>query len=114
MRFQPGQTILRRYFRRDRLSFLNVCRVLADDEQGLRMWIPIGTPFWRLLTPDGRDGHQAPVDEMVDAVLGELIWQGSHVMAFMPTGAAHSIWWFFAPDGEFQGWYGNLEEPYVR
>jgi predicted RNA-binding protein associated with RNAse of E/G family len=114
MFFTPGQTILRRYFRGGRVSFLNVCRVLADDERGLRMWLPIGTPFWRLLTPDGRDGHSASVEEMVEASLGELTWRGSHVMIFMPPGAAHSIWWFFSPDGEFEGWYGNLEEPCTR
>lgn len=124
MRFAPGQTVLRRYFRNGRVSFLNVCRVLADDERGLRLWLPIGTPFWRLLTPDGRDGHAASVDEMTEASLGELTWRGSHVMVFMPAGSglggrdgrgvAHSVWWFFSPTGEFEGWYGNLEAPYTR
>ena len=114
MRFAPGQTILRRYFRGDRVTFLNVCRVLADDERGLRMWLPIGTPFWRRLTPDGRDAHTASVEEMAAAPLGELSWDGSHVMVFMAPGTAHSIWWFFGPDGEFNGWYGNLEAPYAR
>jgi hypothetical protein len=114
MRFAAGQTILRRYFRGDRITFLNVCRVLADDERGLRMWLPIGTPYWRRLTPDGRDAHAASVEEMATAPLGELTWGGSHVMVFMPPDAAHSIWWFFGPDGAFKGWYGNLEAPYVR
>jgi len=114
MRFAPGQPVLRRYYRGGRIGFLNVCRVLADDERGLRMWLPIGAPFWRSLTPDGRDTHTASVEETVAASLGELTWQGSHVMVFMPPAAAHSIWWFFAPDGEFRGWYGNLEAPYTR
>jgi hypothetical protein len=115
MRFAPGQTVLRRYFRNGRISFLNVCRVLADDERGLRLWLPIGTPFWRLLTPDGRDGHTASVDEMTEASLGELTWRDSHVMVYMPPGGvAHSVWWFFTPEGEFEGWYGNLEAPYTR
>ena len=114
MRFAPGQTILRRYFRDGRVSFLNIGQVYADDERGLRMWIPIGTPFWRLLTPDGRDGHQASVDEMAEARLGELTWRGSHVMVFMPPQVAYSVWWFFSPDGRFEGWYGNLEAPYAR
>jgi predicted RNA-binding protein associated with RNAse of E/G family len=114
MRFAAGQTILRRYFRGDRITFLNVCRVLADDEHGLRMWLPIGTPYWRRLTPDGRDAHTASVEEMAAAPLGELTWDGSHVMVFMPPGAAYSIWWFFGPDGAFTGWYGNLEAPFTR
>jgi predicted RNA-binding protein associated with RNAse of E/G family len=114
MRFAPGQPILRRYFRAERICFLNVCRVLADDERGLRLWIPIGTPYWRALTPDGRDFHAATVEEIVGAELGELTWHGSHVLVFMPPHAAYSVWWFFAPDGSFTGWYGNLEEPYTR
>ncbi len=112
--FSPGQTILRRYFRNGRVSFLNVCRVIADDERGLRMWLPAGTPFWRLLTPDGRDGHQASVDEMAEATLRELTWQGSHVLILMLPGATSSVWWFFSPEGGFEGWYGNLEAPYAR
>jgi len=114
MRFAPRQTVLRRYYRAGRIGFLNVCRVHADDERGLRMWLPIGTPYWRSLTPDGRDAHTAPIEEIVAAPLGELTWEGSHVLVFMPPGAAHSIWWFFSPDGEFRGWYGNLEAPYTR
>ena len=56
MRFAPGQPVLRRYYRGGRIGFLNVCRVLADDERGLRMWLPIGAPYWRSLTPDPFDG----------------------------------------------------------
>jgi hypothetical protein len=114
MSFTPGQTIVRRYFRGGRVSFLNVCRVIADDERGLRLWLPIGAPFWRLLTPDGRDGHTAGIEELAEAQLGELVWQQSHAMIFMPPDAAHSVWWFFGPDGQFEGWYGNLEEPCAR
>jgi hypothetical protein len=115
MRFAAGQTVLRRFFRGDRINFLNVCRVLADDDQGLRMWLPIGTPYWRRLTPDGRNGHEAPVAEILaTGELAELTWSGSHVLVFLPPRAAHSIWWFFGPDGEFKGWYGNLEAPSGR
>jgi predicted RNA-binding protein associated with RNAse of E/G family len=115
MIFEPGQTILRRYFKGGRVSFLNVCRALADDERGLRLWVPIGTPFWRLLTPDGRDAHQASWEEILaTGQLGLLPWHSSHIMIFMPPDAAHSVWWFFGEDGEFQGWYGNLEAPYTR
>ncbi len=114
MRFAPGATIVRRYFRGGRISFLNVCRVLADDECGLRVWIPIGAPFWRSLTLDGRDAHTASPAEILVAPLGELVWREAHTMVFMPPGAAHSVWWFFGPDGGFRGWYGNLEEPCVR
>jgi Protein of unknown function (DUF402) len=114
MRFAPGQTVLRRYFVDGKISFLNVGRVEADDELGLRMWIPIGAPFWRRLTVDGRDGHTATVEELADAELGELTWTGSHVLVYMPPGPASSVWWFFDPDGEFAGWYVNLEDPYAR
>jgi hypothetical protein len=108
----PGRTVLRRYFRGSRLSFLNVAIVVADDERGLRLWIPAGAPYWRLVDAAGRTLHDASVHDLADARLTELTWSGD-VLVFMPPGAAHSVWFFFA-DGEFTGWYGNLEAPYVR
>jgi hypothetical protein len=112
--FATGRTVVRRYWRAGRIGFLNVMRVVADDERGLRLWQPAGTPFWRLMTPDGRTHHDGRIDELDDVSLTELIWQGSDMLVFMPPGEAWSVWWFFAPGGAFREWYVNLEDPYRR
>lgn len=30
-------------------------------------------------------------------------------LIWLPAGAGHAVWWLFAPDGAFTGWYVNLE-----
>ncbi|MDX6295470.1 MAG: hypothetical protein QOH50_4545 [Kribbellaceae bacterium] len=114
--FVPGQTLLRRYWTGGRISVLNIHRVVADDELGLRLWLPAGTPYWRMLTADGRTQHEAPVEAVGEsAVLTQVTWRGADVMVWLPPGEAYSVWWFWDPvSGDFQGWYGNLEAAAVR
>jgi hypothetical protein len=45
--------------------------------------------------------------------LGPRAWSGPDILMFFPTGAAHSVWWFWRDDGAFDCWYVNLEEPGV-
>jgi hypothetical protein len=96
--FVPGQTVLRRYWTGGRSSVLNIHRVVADDELGLRLWLPAGTPYWRVLTADGRTQHEAPVEAMREsAVLTEVTWRGADVMVWLPPGEAyrtgHPLYW---------------------
>lgn len=83
--------------------------VVSRDERGQLLWIPIGAaarrpaldrPIREIPRDDWPDGGFPLVDEP---------WDTFHVLALQPTGANHSVWWFFAPDGEFQNWYVNLE-----
>ncbi|HEY0475134.1 MAG TPA: DUF402 domain-containing protein [Kribbella sp.] len=117
MTFSAGQTILRRYWTGDRITVLNSLRVVADDTDGLRLWLPAGTPYWRVLTADGRTQHEAPFEIAGEsAALAQFRWQGSDVLIWVPPAeVAYSVWWFWdARSGEFQGWYGNLEAAAVR
>jgi hypothetical protein len=110
MTFTAGETVLRRYFKGDQLTFMNVLRVVSDDDRGLRLWLPAGSPYWRRTDAAGRTLHDAPIDELVDSRLAELSWQGN-ALIWMPPDSSYSVWSFFDPD--FEGWYVNLEDPYV-
>lgn len=114
--FTPGQTILRRYWTGERITVLNVLRVISDDQFGLRLWLPVGTPYWRILTEDGRTQHQAPFEIAGErSTLSQVVWQGSDVMIWVPPSTPYSVWWFWDPaTAEFRGWYGNLEAPAIR
>ena len=101
MKFAPGEVLLRRQWRGGRIAAMFVLRVAADDQQGLRLWLPAGCPFWRLN------------DEERDSRLTRVMWTGSDVMIWMPPGQAYSVWWYWR-DGAFDGWFVNLEEPHVR
>jgi uncharacterized protein DUF402 len=116
-KFARGQIVVRRYWTQNRLAFVNVLTVLADDEDGLRLWLSAGSPYWRIVAPDGRTEHDATIEELgPDASLQELTWTGTDLMIWLPpSGANHSVWWFFdAATGEFDHWYVNLEAPAVR
>lgn len=112
MIFEPGRTVLHRYWRAGHLTLMQVTRVVADDERGLFVWLPIGAKYWRIMSADGRNHRDAPIDQLgADAALAELTWVGYDVLIWKPREEAMSVWWFFAPDGTFAGWKVNLEEP---
>ncbi|GAA1803366.1 DUF402 domain-containing protein [Luedemannella flava] len=104
--------MLRRYFKGDQLTFIKVARVVSDDDTGTLLWLAAGSPYWRLIDAAGRTLHDAAIDELVDARLEELTWEGASLLLWIPPAGAYSVWWFFKPD--FIGWYINLEAPSVR
>ena len=90
------------------MSLLHLVRVAADDEHGLRLWLPAGSPYWRLVGEP--HGHS---DEPRGARLARETWTGTDAMIWMPEGTPYSVWWLWA-DGAFAGWHVALEEPYTR
>lgn len=121
MKFAPGEVLVRRYWRGGRVVLMHLVRVAADDERGLRLWLPAGSPFWRLAGQDEADpgnGLAAPAPEQRHAEsrgprLVRHVWSGTDVMIWMPPQASYSVSWLWA-DGVFAGWQVHLEEPYVR
>ncbi|MFC7546777.1 DUF402 domain-containing protein [Plantactinospora sp. GCM10030261] len=113
-RFPPGQEIVRRYVRGPHLTWAQATRVVADDESGLVLWLPEGADFAYRINPDGGALRGAPTIEAYGAVpLALRRWTDYDVLLLHPPGAAHSVWWFFS-GGSFDGWYVNLETPFVR
>jgi hypothetical protein len=113
MRFEPGQTIVRRYRRGPWRTWAQPMRVISDDDAGLLLWAPQGGEFARLIDVDGKTTHDISPDRMRDPKLTVQTWQGNDVLVLMPPGAGYSVWWFFR-DGAFDGWYINLERPHIR
>src|SRR5437899_3839027 len=80
MRFEPGQPVLRRYFRGGRVSFLHVCRVLADDGHARRLGPAAGMTFapGRVVLHRnvrcGRLGWVRPGRVVSDDERGLLLW----------------------------------------
>ncbi|GIF37188.1 DUF402 domain-containing protein [Actinoplanes xinjiangensis] len=113
MPFEPGQVLTRRYLRGRWCTWAQPMRVIGDDDTGLLLWHPEGSDFARLLDADGNTQHQVTVDRMRDPKLTVHRWEGCDILVLMPPAAAHSVWWFFE-QGDFAGWYVNLEEPCNR
>ncbi len=113
MKFAPGEVLVRRHWRGGRVTLVQVVRVAADDEHGLRLWLPDGSPYWRLVAEGGTGHGEATPDQGRIARLARNRWTGSDVMIWMPEHKPYSVFWFWS-DGMFSGWHANLEEPYVR
>src|SRR5258705_666608 len=111
VKFAPGEVLVRRYWRGGRVTLMHVLRVAADDERGLRLWLPIGSPYWRLVAADGT--HHHAVDQLPRARLARSTWAGSDVMIWMPDNKPYSVFWFWTA-GLFSGWPATLEEPLCR
>src|SRR5436190_10495031 len=116
MRFETGRVVLRRHFLRGhQLGRVWVGRVAADDEHGLWIWIPSGSPWLDVCASDGRRLREVPFAEFgaVPKVMRPFTWSGS-VLMLHPHEGEHSVWFFFGPSGQFRSWYVNLERPGER
>jgi hypothetical protein len=115
MGFLPGRLLLHRGFHRDRLSWITVNRVVADDSRGVLMWRAPGGVHVRLVAQDGRSLRDMPFTEWagLPTRLEHTRWRWMSVLTLIPPHASHSVWWIFHED-RFANWYVNLEEPSVR
>lgn len=103
-----GAELLRRYLRGPHASWLQATRVVAVDERGLLLWLPVGAGFASRVKPDGTAVRAEPIEEFGAAQLRPGSWLGRSALMLMPPGRAHSVWWWFSETG-FDGWYVNLE-----
>ena len=116
MRFERGRVVLHRHFHGDRLGLLKTAWVLADDERGLLLWVPQGAPMLDRKAVDGRGLRAMPFSEWIttDTKLWEVTWRGPGILKYLPPGQDYSVWLFRSAQGEFAGYYVNLEEHGVR
>ncbi len=111
-----GRLVLRRHFMRDNiLARVWAGRVAADDDTGLWLWIARNSVYRDIGAADGRTFREVPFGEWgrTDKALKALTWQGD-VLMLHPRSGAYSLWFFFSQNGDFTGWYVNLEEPGTR
>jgi hypothetical protein len=112
MLLRPGQLILHRNVRRGRLGWVRPARVVSQDKRGLLLWVDRGSPVANEVADDGRGMRGMPFTEWLTRPhrLEVGIWHGPPVLKFLPTEAAHSVWWFRDETDRFRSWYVNLEE----
>jgi uncharacterized protein DUF402 len=115
--WQPGETAVQRFVRTDgTIGQHHPLRVLSDDGEQLVGWLPAGTDMINTTLPDGRHPREAPLAEMfaLSRVRVPGKWIGTHNLRLVTESDWSSVWWFFALDGTFTGWYVNLEIPRGR
>src|SRR5215468_6725456 len=112
MTFERGQRIVRRHRYPDgRLGSVLSGRVVADDEDGLAMWVEAGSQTLRRVDGTGEPTRRLSLftELRMTTLLSLSTWQPFRTLMLMPPGAAHSIWWSWHPNGDFASWYVNLE-----
>jgi hypothetical protein len=116
MRFEPGRPVLYRNVAGGQLLAVRPCRVVSDDERGLLLWLARGSVVGTETAVDGRGIRSMPFAEWVglERHLVVATWRGPGILKFIPPDVDHSVWFFFADEGRFSGWYVNLEERAVR
>jgi len=115
MAWEIGSSALRRHFENTQMSRVWVGRVAANDDRGLLIWIPHGSPARDVIAADGRPFVDVPFADWghIEKSFDPQPWSGNALM-FHPPGVAFSVWWFFTDELEFRGWYVNLERPGTR
>lgn len=91
--------------------------VVADDDDGLVVWLAPGTPCFRaVLAENGRDIRTAGLERQfrVPRAQGLSTWSGNGILKIAPTGESWSVWLFRNDDWMVESWYVNLEDPHQR
>ncbi|ASR34843.1 hypothetical protein BAY61_07485 [Prauserella marina] len=117
MRWDRGDTVVLSFLRPDAsVGQQHPLRVLADDGNDLLGWLPAGTTIVGSRLADGRDLREAPLAERFVTPRMRIRdqWRDSSTLRLISEHTLASVWWFFAVDGGFTGWYVNLELPLGR
>ena len=114
---ETGRVVVRRTLHPDgRISGVQSARVVADDERGLRLWVARGSATMRRVDLRGEPVRHLPwaAELHLPTMLTPATWSGYSTLMLVPADRPWSVWWSWRPDGEFAGWYVNLEAPARR
>jgi len=104
IRFEPGQTVVRREVIRGELWFAYPSICVQDDGDLLVTYLPPGSPF---AFPDG----EFPAGRHPWEIAGHRSWGGHGMVALHWADVDHAIFLFWkGPEREFTGWYFNLQD----
>lgn len=117
--FDPGATVLVQEVWRGRVWSARPMRVIADDGESAALWFPKGTRWMAPTTPAHRERSATRRERMVTSLeLGdwthvEVEWGVSSIWLVEPC-VNHGVCTSWDGEGEWLGWYFNLQEPFVR
>lgn len=115
--WQPGDTALIRNIARSDGTVTTAIPaiVISDTPQLLALYIPAGTRYknnW-VVAPADREASVASSVPSAQRAYRNLVMQSDSIRLYL-SGCGFSIGLNFDAAGEFNGWYGNMEEPFVR
>jgi predicted RNA-binding protein associated with RNAse of E/G family len=114
--FDRGDTIVLRGLHRDgRIASADSVRVVSDDERGLLTWLARGSQVIRRANLAGQSVRNLPLSSQlrVPKIHVACSQTGRDMLLLTPRQSPYAIAWGFV-DGEFGGWYANLQTPARR
>ncbi len=114
--FKPGDTIVQRGLHRDgRIHSADSVRVVSDEYRGLLTWLACGSQIIRRADLAGQSVRKLPLGEQLRAPKIHVLssWTGRDVLWLTPRHSSYAVAWSFV-NGEFAGWYVNLQTPATR
>jgi Protein of unknown function (DUF402) len=114
--FHPGDTIVQRGLHRDgRIHSADSLRVVSDDNRGLMTWLARGSQVIRRANLAGQSVRELPLDEQLRVPKVHVLSSCTDrdVLCLTPPLASYAVTWGFV-NGEFEGWYINLQTPARR
>ncbi|MFD5818408.1 DUF402 domain-containing protein [Streptomyces sp. NPDC127038] len=111
MDITSGQILTWNLYLGGQLSTAGPVRVVELMEDGLLLWLSVGSPVWEVELPG--DAHLRDIPPQNRPEGGYPVrpdaWHRGSALIYQPTGASHAVWWLFSADMQFQGWYVNFE-----
>ncbi len=106
---RPGQPVLCRKLWHGAVFTALPMRVVADSPERTVLYLAPNTAFRGARTPAG-----TKVRDLSSWVSKDLVWAGGSLIRLIEPGAWHCVDVEFDADGEFIGWYVNLQQPVRR
>ena len=116
-RFSRSDTIVLRGLHRDgRIANAESMRVVSDDDRGLLTWLARGSQVIRRTSLTGVSTRKMSLAETLrlPQLHALCVWTDRDVLVLTPPQSWHAIAWSFIGNGEFEGWYINLQSPARR
>jgi hypothetical protein len=115
--WEPGETVVERFLRPDgTIGQHHPLRVISDDGGSLLGWLPEETEIVGTRLVGGRSMRDAPLGDRFRLPREQFrtTWRHTSTLRLITEDHWSSIWWFFGTEGDFLGWYVNLEIPRGR
>jgi hypothetical protein len=109
--WQPGDSALFRNVARGKVWRALATRVVCDTEDLVALYWAPGYVF-KSPAGDRESVRAAWLDDLAFSHV-DCVWEDLEVLSLMKPGAGHATW-MVRRDGEFIGWYVNLQKPIVR
>ena len=103
-------TVILREIWFDRVWRANACRAVEDGPELVVLHSPPGAPA---RFPVDEDGQEVRIPRREGWTFAGRIGT-VHALRLYRPGARYSVWLFWTPDGEFDYWYINFEQPLGR